>query len=271
MIDYVQLMILGALAGFTIFLGLPLVAFHNLSTRKKGFLNAVAIGILFFLLIEVVSKAGASVEDAVKDFVKGEIAAQEPAIFAITLLGGLALGLLSLTLYERKYVVQKAAESVGQLASTAIESNAYKLALMIAIGIGVHNFSEGLAIGQEYAAGAIGLAILLVIGFGLHNSTEGFGIAAPLVGHRPKLGFVALAGFVGGAPTFVGTFVGSLWTSTIANVLFLSVAGGALIYVIMSMYNSGRRQAPNDVMMIGIFLGFVAGYLTDLLLTLGGA
>ena len=269
MVDYVQLMILGAVAGFTIFLGLPLVAFHNLSARKKGFLNAIAIGILFFLLIEVLSEAGESVKEAVKEFAEGEIAAQEPTILAISLVGGLALGLLSLTLYERKYVVQKPAESIGQMPSIAVKVNAYKLALMIAIGIGVHNFSEGLAIGQEYAAGAIGLAMLLVIGFGLHNTTEGFGIAAPLVGHRPKLGFVALAGFIGGAPTFAGTLVGSLWTSTLASVLFLSVAGGALIYVIMSMYNSGRRQTTNDILMLGIFLGFVVGYLTELVLEMG--
>jgi len=271
MVDYLQLMILGAIAGFTIFLGLPLVAFHNLSARKRGFLNAVAIGILFFLLIEVLAKAGESVNGAVQEFTAGKILVQEPTILAVSFIGGLALGLLSLTLYERKYVVQRTAESIGQLPATAMETNAYKLALMIAVGIGVHNFSEGLAIGQEYAVGAIGLALLLVVGFGLHNSTEGFGIAAPLVGHRPRLGFVALAGFVGGAPTFAGTLVGSLWTSTLANVLFLSVAGGALMYVIMAMYNSGRRQVTNDVIMVGIFLGFAAGYLTDLVLTIGGA
>lgn len=269
MVDYLQLIILGAIAGFTIFLGLPLVAFHNTSVRKKGFLNAVAIGILFFLVIEVLAEAGESVKEAVKEFAEGKLAAQEPTVLAITLIGGLALGLLSLVIYERKYVVHKPAESIGQMPATAIETNAYKLALMIAIGIGVHNFSEGLAIGQEYTAGAIGLAMLLVVGFGLHNTTEGFGIAAPLVGHRPKASFVALAGFVGGAPTFAGTLVGSLWTSTIASVLFLSIAGGALIYVIMSMYNSGRRHTTNDILMVGIFLGFVVGYLTEIVLTMG--
>ena len=269
MIDYLQLIILGAIAGFTIFLGLPLVAFHNTSVRKKGFLNAVAIGILFFLVIEVLAEAGESVKEAVKEFAEGKLAAQEPTILAITLIGGLALGLLSLVIYERKYVVHKPAESIGQMPATAIETNAYKLALMIAIGIGVHNFSEGLAIGQEYTAGAIGLAMLLVVGFGLHNTTEGFGIAAPLVGHRPKASFVVLVGFVGGAPTFAGTLVGSLWTSTVASVLFLSIAGGALIYVIMSMYNSGRRHTTNDVLMVGIFLGFVVGYLTEIVLTMG--
>jgi ZIP family zinc transporter len=143
---------------------------------------------------------------------------------------------------------------------------------MIAIGIGAHNFSEGLAIGQSYISGAIGLAILLIIGFGSHNATEGFGIAGPLTGlvRKPRIRFLIMVGLIGGGPTFVGTIVGSLWNSTIAYVLFLSMAGGALVYVSMLMYNSGRRQTTNNIMMLGIFVGLCAGFVTDLIVTLGG-
>ncbi|MGC1929073.1 MAG: hypothetical protein WA667_08870 [Candidatus Nitrosopolaris sp.] len=89
----------------------------------------------------------------------------------------------------------------------------------------------------------------MVIGFGSHNATEGFGIAGPLTGlvNKPRIRFLILAGLVGGGPTFVGTVLGSLWTSTITSVFFLSIAGGALIYVSMLMYNSGRKQTTNDV------------------------
>jgi ZIP family zinc transporter len=80
-----------------------------------------------------------------------------------------------------------------------------------------------------------------------------------------------MAGLVGGGPTFVGTIVGSLWISTIAYILFLSIAGGALIYVSMLMYNSGRRQTTNAVIMTGIFVGMCIGFITDLIVTLGGA
>ena len=80
-----------------------------------------------------------------------------------------------------------------------------------------------------------------------------------------------LAGLVGGGPTFVGTVLGSLWTSTITSVFFLSIAGGALIYASMLMYYSGRKQTTNVVMILGIFVGLCAGFVTDLIVTLGEA
>jgi zinc transporter, ZIP family len=144
---------------------------------------------------------------------------------------------------------------------------------MIAIGIGAHNFSEGLAIGQSYVSGAIALAVLLIVGFDAHNATEGFGIAGPLTGltKRPNIRFLILVGLIGGGPTFVGTLVGSLWSSNIASILFLSVVGGALIYVSMLMYNSGRKYTTNGILMVGIFVGVFAGFITDLMITLAGA
>ena len=153
------------------------------------------------------------------------------------------------------------------------EVNLYKLSMMIAIGIGVHNFSEGLAIGQSYVSGAIALAVLLIIGFGIHNTTEGFGIAGPLTGlaKRPTVRFLILVGLIGGGPTFVGTILGSLWSSNIASIVFLSVAGGALIYVSMLMYNSARKQTTNSVLMVGIFVGLFAGFITDLIIAISGA
>ena len=102
---------------------------------------------------------------------------------------------------------------------------------------------------------------------------EGFGIAAPLTGlsNKPSSRFLLLAGLIGGGPTFLGTVLGSLWSSAIAYILFLSVAGGALVYVTMLMYNAGRRQATNDILMVGFFFGIIAGFLTDLIVTLAGA
>ncbi|MDE1829943.1 MAG: hypothetical protein KGI25_06455, partial [Thaumarchaeota archaeon] len=116
-------------------------------------------------------------------------------------------------------------------------------------------------------------AILLIIGFGAHNTTEGFGIAGPLTGvlKKPTVRFLLLAGLVGGGPTFVGTVLGSLIFSNVAYILFLSIAGGALIYVTMMMYNAGRKQTTNEILMIGIFVGVCAGFVTDLIVTLGGA
>ncbi len=148
-----------------------------------------------------------------------------------------------------------------------------KLATMIAIGIGAHNFSEGLAIGQSYAAGVIGLALTLIIGFGLHNATEGFGILGPLQSSdkRPPLLTLTKLGLIGGGPTFLGTLVGSIWVSSLLYVLFLAFAGGALIFVILLMYSVAVEQTTNTIVMTGIAIGLLLGFSTDLIVSLGGA
>jgi zinc transporter, ZIP family len=295
LIDYWQLLLLAAIAGFTIFLGLPIAVLQNLSPRKKGFLNAFAIGILVFLIIDVFSHAWESAEEAANDAIAGKSSLSNAIVSLLAMFGGLGIGLLGLTWYESRYMkrpVQLDGSSEGEGIVTAgggggggggtgsqhnlqllQEVNAYKIAMMIAIGIGAHNFSEGLAIGQSYVSGAIALAVLLIIGFGAHNATEGFGIAGPLTGlvKKPNIRFLILLGLIGGGPTFIGTMIGSLWTSTIASILFLSVAGGALIYVSMLMYNSGRKQTTNSILMIGIFVGLFAGFITDLMIALSGA
>jgi len=283
------LLLLGSIAGFTIFLGLPLAVLQNVSSKKKGFLNAIAIGILVFLIIDVFGHAWDSVGNVTKDTFSGKVAVSTGVSTILALFGGLAIGLLGLVFYEERYMKKNLKQKwreAGLDSSVASsggeyqhqlqllqEGNAYRLSMMIAMGIGFHNFSEGLAIGQSYASGAIGLAIILIIGFGAHNATEGFGIAGPLTGlvKKPRIRFLILAGLVGGGPTFVGTVLGSLWTSAITSVFFLSIAGGALIYVSMLMYNSGRKQTTNDILMLGIFVGLCAGFVTDLIVTLGGA
>jgi zinc transporter, ZIP family len=282
MIDYWQLLLLGAIAGFTIFLGLPIAVLQHLSSKKKGFLNAFALGILVFLIIDVFSHGYETASSAATDAFSGKGPISDAVVDLAAMFGGIAIGLLGLVLYETKLMtkgfpqilsVDNLKEGDDHLHRLFHDASAYKLAMMIAIGIGAHNFSEGLAIGQSYVAGQIGLAIILIIGFGAHNTTEGFGIAGPLTGilNKPNAKFLAKVGLIGGGPTFVGTMLGSLWISNVAYILFLSMAGGALIYVSMLMYNSGRKQTTNDILMIGIFFGLCAGFVTDLIVTLGGA
>ena len=256
-----MLVLLGAIAGFTIFLGLPVVLL-GAGERLRGFLNALAIGILLFLIVDVLGHAWDTTSETVLDASRGTASFGDAAIDLLLMFGGLTLGLLGLVLYERRYM---GASPQGAAAS--------KISTMIALGIGAHNLSEGLAIGQSYASGAIGLAVVLVVGFGAHNSTEGFGITAPLVGvvPKPKTSFLVKVLFIGGAPTFVGTILGSLFYSAEAYVLFLSLAGGALVYVTMTMFSTGRRLYSSNLMMGGIFIGLCAGFLTDLIVTLGGA
>jgi zinc transporter, ZIP family len=295
MINYAELLLLGAIAGLTIFLGLPMALLQNVTSRKKGFLNALAMGILVFLISDVLSHAWDPTRQAALDAYAGHASATSAILDLAALFGGLGLGLLGLSLYEQRYIRRVMPSIMSQnpligngpakvqnrdatllqekmRQSSAIFSSPYHLATLIAVGIGLHNFSEGLAIGQSYASGTVALAVVLIVGFGAHNTTEGFGIAGPLTGiaEKPKLSFLAKMGLIGGGPTFVGTVIGSLWVSQLTYVLFLSLAAGALIYVTLLMYNSARRQSGNDLIMIGMFIGLLAGFLTDLIVTLGG-
>ncbi len=282
MIDYLQLLLLGAISGFTIFLGLPLAAMKNLSSKTKGFLNAFSLGILVFLIIDIFSHAWESTEEIASDAFAGNALVGDAMINLIALFGGIAIGLFGLVWYEHEATIKRVPHILSlenikkgdeHLHQLFHETSAYRLAMMIAVGIGFHNFGEGLAIGQSYVAGEAGLALLLIIGFAIHNATEGFGIASPITGlsKKPTIRFMILLGLIGGGPTFIGTLLGSLWFSSITYVLFLSIAGGALIYVSLLMYNTGRKHTSNGVIMIGIFVGLCLGFGTDLIVSLGGA
>jgi ZIP family zinc transporter len=256
--------VLGAIAGFTIYLGLPFARLHNPPRSVQAFLNAIASGILVFLLWDVLTKASEPIETAMDTARHGH-----PSDFFTLLVlfaGGFGVGLLSLVYFER-HVIRRAAQDTRSGEVTPVH-----LALMIATGIGLHNFSEGLAIGGASRVGAISLATTLIIGFGLHNLTEGFGIAAPLAtGPRPSWAFLGLAGLIGGGPTFLGTVLGYSVRSDALFVLFLALAAGSIFYVVSELLHVGRRFALRELAMWGIFLGFLAGYGTDLILTWGGA
>lgn len=268
--------LLGAISGFTILLGLPVARLGRLSRSTQGYMNALATGILVFLLWDVLSGAGEPVEAALETVGGGGAAhfLLLLAMFALGLTAGL-LSLVALTAALRRrpappLTVAATADAAGGAAAGA---PGRRLALMIAIGLGLHNFSEGLAIGQSAAAGTIAFALTLIIGFGLHNITEGFGIAAPMAfdGERPSWGYLLLLGVVGGGPTFVGTVLGFRFTSEAVFVLFLTLAAGALIYVIDEMLAVGRTILTRGALYSGLLVGFFAGFGTDLLLKyLGG-
>jgi ZIP family zinc transporter len=152
-------------------------------------------------------------------------------------------------------------------------SPAQQLAFVIALGIWLHNFSEGLAIGQSAAKGEIGLALLLIIGFGLHNATEGFGIVAPLAaeGERASWGFLGLMGLIGGGPTFLGTIVGQSFVNDELFVAFLALAAGSILYVVIQLVQVAHRLGHREMLMWGVFLGLVLGFATDYILVAAGA
>lgn len=268
--------ILGALVGLTIFLGLPVARLRALSRRSQGFLNALATGVLIFLLVDILSKAIAPINSVLGSAHKGETATLV-GLVAIYV-AGLATGLLGLVYFNRAVLSRIRLcrpKGPGAAVASALPAvpTARNLALMIACGLGLHNFSEGLAIGQSAAAGALAFTGVLMVGFGLHNITEGFGVAAPMAGdeQRPSWTFLGLAGLIGGGPTFLGTMIGYRVVSDYAFVLFLALAAGALIYVINEMFVVCRRLTTQSWLAPGLLLGFLAAFGTDLFLTyLGG-
>jgi ZIP family zinc transporter len=273
--------VLGAIAGLTIYLGLPVARLTHSPRSLQAFLNALATGILFFLFWDVLTKASEPIYTALAAAQRAQPGSAAAFLLLLTLfVGGLGIGLLSLVYYERRVLARSSERSgreasgrgTGQVGEDRALS-AQRLAFLIATGIGLHNFSEGLAIGGSARAGAISLATILIVGFGLHNMTEGFGIAAPLTttGQRPSWTFLALVGLIGGGPTFLGTVLGYSIQSDAVFVLFLALAGGSILYVVSELLHVGRRFALREVVMWGIFLGFMAGYATDLIVTWGGA
>jgi len=271
-----QIAVLGAIAGFTIYLGLPLGRLRAPLPRLRALLNAVAIGILLFLLFDVLSHAWEPVDSALSD--KPHRIGNALG-YGLLMAACLGVAFLGLTHFDR-WVAKRAARGPGAAAAAELDggrrpliSRLASLPMLIAIGIGLHNFAEGLAIGNSAAGGEITLAVMLIVGFGLHNATEGFGIVAPMaaVGERPSWGYLGLLGLIGGGPTFVGTLVGEQFTSTPTAVAFLSLAAGSILYVIIELLAVARKTGLKELTSYGIMLGLVAGFLTDAIVTLGGA
>src|SRR5437762_10265929 len=247
---------LGAIAGATVFLGLPVARMHGLPKVVQGFLNAFATGILVFLLWDILTHAAGPVEVAVGQGHAGPFAAMA-AIFA----AGIGLGLLRLVYFNRTVF--------SHLRHAHPTPSPRSLSLAIATGLGLHNLYEGLAIGESAHVGAIAFTGVLAIGFALHNITEGFGIAAPMTtAAKPApWRFLGLAGLIGGGPTFIGTWIGFLASSSYFSIAFLAVAAGAILYVLNELFNLGRKISTPTTFAWGLLAGFLIAFATDLFLT----
>jgi len=287
-------LLLGFIAGVTILLGLPIGRLKRPAPALRMMLNAIAVGILLFLVWDVLSAAWEPIDVALSDFHAHNGGLGSAFGYGLLFAGGLTVGLLSLVAYQRwmdrvthnpSATIVDADDApsgaiapqrlVGGLASW---SPGRQLALLIAVGIGLHNFAEGLAIGQAAANSEIALATLLVVGFALHNATEGFGIVSPLTGETnadgthtiPSWGFLLALGAIGGAPTFIGTAVGHAFTSEAMSVAFLSLAAGSILYVVMQLIGIAAKTKRMDLLAYGVLIGLLAGFLTDAIITAAG-
>jgi ZIP family zinc transporter len=274
--------LLGALAGFTIFLSLPVGRLPLVDARTRVGLAMFSVGILVFLLVDVLGHGFEIAEDAVVEFEAGEASFGHALGLSSLLVGGFALGSAGLGILERRMrstpplppIAGGATDTLAvadrELHVSAARAHALQTGLIIATAIGVHNLAEGLAIGVSASSGEIGLATVLVVGFALHNATEGFGIVGPLGDVTPSWQWLGLAGLIGGGPTFVGAMIGYHVTSEPLELVFYALAGGAILYVIGEIWQGMRRYGHRELGLVMLAAGFAAGVITDFVVVYGG-
>jgi len=278
---------LGAVAGLTIYLGLPLGRLQLLGSRSRVALAMFSVGILSFIFVDVLSNGLAIVHTALGHAENHTGSVAYLVLLVALLAGGFLIGSSGLAALERRMRTGgprnppiAGGAGAAAVAGTEAEALADELAvarrralrtgLTIAGAMGVHNFAEGLAIGVSARAGSISLATVLIVGFALHNATEGFGIVGPLAGVKPSWGWLAVAGLIGGGPTCLGTMVGYSVTSHPLELVFYAAAGGAIMYVIGEIWNGMRRYGHRELGLLMLSAGFLLGVITDLVVTYGG-
>ncbi len=284
--SFAETVLLGALAGFTIYLGLPFGRLEIMGTRMRVAVAMFAVGVLAFLFVDVFEHALEIVEEPVEAFKEGEQGIGE-GLGLLALLGaGFAAGTAGLATLERWMrpkgpthppiaggaVDALTVEDAERLEAEAASSRrrALQMGMTIAAAIGLHNFAEGLAIGVSASTGEIALATVLIVGFALHNATEGFGIIGPLGTVRPSWTWLGVAGLIGGGPVFLGAIVGYNVASEPLELSFYGLAGGAILYVIGEVWNAMRRYGHRELGLWLLSAGFLAGVATDLVVVYGG-
>ena len=228
-------------------LWLPFI--KRISKSKYHFFLALTAGLLLFLGLD-------SIEEAIEVSDKNLAGSFNGALLIATVTILSFLGLY----YSGEKLVKRAASS--PLAKPVA------IALMIAIGIGLHNFGEGLAIGAAVGLGSIAFSTFLIVGFALHNTTEGIAIAAPMSRGKPMIGKLAGLGLIAGAPAIFGAWVGGFVYSPFTSVVFLSIGAGAIFQVILVILKwireEGDKELSSAAVVSGIAVGMAIMYLTSI-------
>jgi len=236
-----------------VFLGLLWLPF--LRSMPRGWMDfwiSLTVGLLLFLGLDTFREAFGTL-GRVPEFMGG---------FMLVALGAIA-AFLALTAADRG--MRRARGGGGPATGLG-------LATLIAIGIGLHNLGEGLAIGAAYTLGEVALGSFLIVGFTLHNTTEGLAILSPLVEGRVALGRLALLGAIGGAPTILGTWTGAFTYSDPLSLVFLGIGGGAILQVVRVLVRAraGGGESMVEALarprnLVGLLAGFLLMYATSLL------
>jgi len=229
-------------------LWLPFI--RKISKQKNHFFFALTVGLLLFLGIDSIEEAFEVVDDHLSGSFNGVL------LIATTIV------LSFLGLYY-------ASEKLTGKADSLRISKPVAIGLMIAIGIGLHNFGEGLAIGAAVGLGSIAFSTFLIVGFALHNTTEGFAIAAPMSRGKTMIGKLLGLGMIAGTPAIFGAWVGGFAFSPFSSVIFLSIGAGAIFQVIVIVLkwirDEGDKNLSSASVVSGLAIGMLVMYLTSIL------
>ena len=215
-------------------------ALRRLGRRAMTFLMAATAGLLIFLGLDTLVEAF-------------EVAAQVPSAFQ-------GVGLIGIGAVATFLLLDAISRRQTGLSGSETERH-FAVAMMIAVGIGLHNLGEGLAIGAAYNVGEIALGTFLVVGFIIQNITEGLGIIAPVLRDRPGIGRLALMGFIGGAPAILGAWIGAFTPSPFLAVLFLAIGTGAIFEVVYEIGKLIQKDNARQPMPMTVFSGVLTGML----------
>jgi len=222
----------------------------RMSKNKYKFFLALTAGLLLFLGID-------AIEEGLEISSENFAGAFNGNLLVVTVVIISFLGLY----YSSEKLVSRAASSTM--------TKPIAIGLMIAIGIGLHNLGEGLAIGAAISLGEIALSTFLIVGFTIHNTTEGIAIAAPMARVKPMIGKLAAMGMIAGTPAIFGAWIGGFSYSPFTAVVFLSIGAGAIFQVVVAIINwirqDGEKTLSNVAVTSGIAVGMVVMYLTSIL------